>query len=71
MTTTEQPITRAELREEFQRFQGELREHYATKADLVRETSRIELKIERMTWTLLGGMVAVGGIVVGVLKLLE
>ena len=41
----------------------------ATRADLASEISRLEVKVERMTWTMLAGMVTVGGLVVAVLRL--
>ena len=63
MATVEQPITRSELRDEL----AVHLQHYATKADL----AKLEVKIERMTWALLSAMVAVGGLVVAILKLTE
>ncbi len=69
MTTAEHPITRSELREELQ--------HYATKADLAalkadfgKEIGRLEVKLERMMWTQLIAIITVGGLVIGVLRLL-
>ena len=51
-------------------FRTELR-HLATKADLKALEGRLESKIERLAWMLLVAVVAVGGLVVATLKLLD
>ena len=51
MATTEQPITRSELREELQ--------HYATKSDLRAEIAELETQLTRwMIGVLIGSTVA-------------
>ena len=73
MVTTEQPITRTELREELTRFRDEIREHYATKADLYQLENRLSAKIDSMLWKIAGVVAGMGGIaataVIGVLRL--
>ncbi len=69
MTTVEQPITRSELREELS--------HYATKADLAELKADLHQSMHQMESRLLrwmagwttGGMVAITGLVLAVLRL--
>ena len=48
MATAEHPITRAEFRSEFDRFRDDIREHYATKADILGLENRMTDKINRL-----------------------
>jgi hypothetical protein len=82
MTTAEHPITRSELREELARYptKAELREelsHYATKADLAELKADLHQSMHQMESRLLrwmagwttGGMVAITGLVLAVVRL--
>ena len=60
----------ATVEERVSYIEGKL-DSLATRADLSAEISRLEIKIERLTWTLISAVVAVGGIVIGVLRLLD
>lgn len=64
MTTTEHPITRSELREEFRELRREFREHYATKEDLAQLEVKLESKLGQLESKLIKWMVGVqvGGI---------
>lgn len=66
MTMSEHPITRAELRDELDRT---LR-NYATKADLHESMHQMESRLLRWMagWTT-GGMVAITGLVLAVVRL--
>lgn len=62
MTTAEQPITRSDLREELQMFRDELRQHYATKADVSElrvELHQIEARLIKWMVGLMLGSIAV------------
>lgn len=61
MTTSEQPVTRSELREELDRLRDEFKSYYATKADL----AQLEM---RLTIRLTGVMVTLGGVIIAVLR---
>ena len=71
MTTAEHPVTRSELRDELDRFRAELREHYATKADLANLRTELNGKIDGMFWRVTGVIVASAGAVVGFMRLLQ
>lgn len=61
MTTTEQPVTRSQLREELDRLRDDFKSYCATKADL----AQLEM---RLTFRLTGVMIAVGGAVIAGLE---
>ena len=61
MTTVEQPLTRADLREELRDLREEFARHYATKSDLAELETRLLIRLA-------GIMAIIGGLVVGVLR---